>query len=364
MQITKKVETALTNRILSGVYRRGEKIPSIRELSRELDASYVIVFRAIRNMRDKGLLESKRGTGIFVTGRSQRTNRAEARDIAFIFADPVENPREEYQLEIYTYAQTFLRERGYVDLALRFDENRLPRPENIAGAIVSHKSPLLPWFRKNGVPVVYCSSLNPDNAFSSVSPDFYRGSYDITEYLISEGHRKIGLLSVGDSENQGSFISRCQGYTDAMSDHGLKSYPPLPWHVGVPSSREKLERMIYDKEAPSALFVTNDVMGVEVISTLQKMGLKIPEDISVAGFEDMRCSQRSHPSLTTVSYDKRQLALETVSLLDALISGKESGIVERRIPMKIVIRDSVRKINSFPLSHTSLTTEKELLYEN
>ena len=344
MSVTQNVEAVLTDRVLSGKYRDGEKIPSIRELSCELNASYVIVFRAIQNMKRKQYLESRGRTGIFVRRNAECKFRSDAREVAVVFADPARNPREEYQLEVYTHLQSLLRERGYLDLALRFDETSLRCACNPAGAIVFHQSPLLPWFRKNRIPVVYCSSISADEPFSSVSPDFYQGSYAVTEYLIACGHKRIGLVSAADPANRGSFTMRAKGYADAMADHSLESLDELSWSVESTAAKKQLERMFLGKQPPTALFVTNDVMGIEVLHFLQKRGIRIPEDVSIAGLEDMRCSRFSNPPLTTASYDKRVLAEETVVLLESLISGRESGPLNRRIPMSLALRGSVQTI--------------------
>lgn len=341
MLVTQRVMNTLRERIVSGNYRDGEQLPPLRELSEELNSSYVMVSRAIRALKAEGLLETYPGRGTFISSAaSQKALPGGGRRIAFIFADPAENPREEYQLELFTHIQQLLRDAGYLDLALSCDESELEEPEMTAGAIIIHRSRLLPKFREKKIPVVYCSSNAAESYFSGVSPDFYAGSYLVTRHLIEAGHRKIGVVLTAEDDNRASFIMRHQGYLDAMSDAGLSPVPPVRWHAK--QSTAGLKELLISPGRPTALFVANDHMAVEVMEFCRELGIGIPSGLSICGLENMRSSQSSIPPLTTAGYNLKTLAAEAVSLLFALIDGREQGAIHKKIPMTLESRNTVR----------------------
>lgn len=102
--------------------------------------------------------------------------------------------------------------------------------------------------------------------------------------------------------------------------------------------------ILKDSSRPSSLFVANDHMAEEIMRMAVSAGLRVPEDLSIAGLENMNSSQYTTPPLTTAGYDRKQLAQTTVRLLTDVINGKEHGIISKKIPMQLIIRDSVKRI--------------------
>ncbi len=343
MRVTQRMATVLRERIASGKYRGGDQLPPLRELSEELGGSYVMVSRAIRELKEEGLVEASPGRGTFVTDRAARMILpGGGRRIGFVFADPVDNPREEYQMDLFVHIQQRLRGAGYVDSALRHDTQALDEPESMAGAILIHRSKLLPRFREWGIPVVCCSSTGEEGFLSGVSPDFYNGSYLATRRLIAAGHRRIGVVLTAEEDNRASFVPRHQGYLDAMGDAGLSALDPVHWHARFATA--ELQELLKKAERPTALFVSNDHMAVEIIDFCHTLGISVPGEISICGLENMHSGQLSNPPLTTVGYDRESLADEVVSLLFALIDGREKGVVQKKIPMNLVERNSIASI--------------------
>ena len=337
MILTKKIEQALSERITGGYYSDGEKLPSLRELSDEFNASYVIVSRAVQALKAEGLVATCPGRGTFAVRSRSPLHYFQSRRICFVFADPQSNPREEYQLELYSIMQKLIRERGFIDVALQCSDARIDEPETLAGAIIVHRSELLPLLRAHGVPVVGCSGAG-ELPYSSVVPDFYRGSYDMTRYLAGLNHRKIIFVMPSESDNAGSFGMRLQGNRDAMADCGLPALPPVQWHSMT--HRSEIRALLESPERPDALFVANDVMAIEIMQLAEMLRLSVPDDISIAGLENMHRSTLSTPQLTTAGYDKRLLAEECVKLLFEHIDNRNVGVTARKVPMELIVRGS------------------------
>lgn len=343
MLMTEKVETALTDRIISGTYAAGCKLPSIRRLSEEMSASYVTVSRAVDMLKRKGLVVTQAGRGTFVADRSPEPGRTGVREICYVFADPDDNPQGEYQLELYSEIQQLVRRAGFMDRALLPDEAYLRCNDTIAGVIVANRPPFIRTLQEQGIPVVHCSSIPAESSLSSVCPDFYHGSYEVTRHLLGQGHRQVRFVSAADDANRNSFIARGQGYHDAMLDGGLTPSEPVYWHHRT--APDALRRLLLSRtERPTALFVANDMMAVEILQLAAELKIAVPEELSVAGLENMRCSRLAAPPLTTAGYDKKILAAETVRLLLEMIGGRETNSVRKQIPMQLITRDSVKRI--------------------
>ena len=161
-----------------------------------------------------------------------------------------------------------------------------------------------------------------------------RGTVEIP----AQNHRKIVFVMPAESDNAGSFGMRLQGYRDAMADCGLAAQPPVQWHSVT--HRSEIRSLLESGERPDALFVANDVMAIEIMQLAEMLHLSVPDDVSIAGLENMHRSTLSTPQLTTVGYDKRLLAEECVRLLFEHIDNRNVGVTTRKVPMELIVRGS------------------------
>ncbi|MBO5307354.1 MAG: GntR family transcriptional regulator [Lentisphaeria bacterium] len=337
MNVTQRIEKIIGERIQNGIYRNGEKLPSLRQLTRELGASYVMVFRAMNNLTQRNLVISRPGAGYWVQLDDPVPFIPSDRLVYFVFSNPENNPPNEYLVELYSYIQADLRRRGYWDQAVKYDDKDVYNSPLPAGVILTDNSPLCSYFAQKGVPFVFCSNEPTESHFSSIHPDYYSGSFRITEHLIRKGVKDIVFVNCYLQDNRNSFVAREKGYRDAMLRNNLPIPASYSWHVT--QAAEPLKECLLTNP-PEALFVANDVMAVEIMQMAQSLGLKVPQDILIAGLEDMLCGRISNPTLTSAMYDKRELASAATQILIDQITGKENGITKKEIAMKLVIRQS------------------------
>jgi len=342
------IESALSRKILAGDYPAGERLPSIRTLARELDASYVTVQKAVKSLEGKGLIRTELGKGSFITklGVRRSIHAMGAKELLYIFADPLVNVPDEYELELYHEFQSLARGKGYLDRMLLPGEleEALDADTAISGAVVTDFNPFASRLRTRGIPFVYCTSIPVSSSDPSVNPDFHMGAKLATLHLRELGHDDIRFVSIPEDNPEqmvNTFVVRYDGYADAMDSSGLEAKPPMKWHRLNASS--ELRAALKSKKRPSAILVANDVMAVEIMQMAIEIGLRVPEDLSIAGLEDMRCSRQSTPQLTTAGYDKKTLAGETVGLLMEIIEGGKPSSIRRRVPMRLVLRGSTAK---------------------
>jgi LacI family transcriptional regulator len=168
--------------------------------------------------------------------------------------------------------------------------------------------------------------------------DDHKAAYDMTSYLIGLGHRRIGFIK-GPSDH-GDANARFDGYRTAMADAGLPIIEELCVQglFTYQSGLEAGERLLSLKKRPTAIFAGNDDMAAAVLATSQRFNLKIPQQLSVAGFDDSLVAQIVWPRLTTCRQPIEEMAKTAVSIL--IQRPSEDGVFERLLDHELVVRES------------------------
>lgn len=219
---------------------------------------------------------------------------------------------------------------------------------NIEGGIIVGFDPreCLAFTEKVGKPVVFIDC--GEGAYDNIGIEDYEGGKLITEFVLKQGHRKIAFLC--DRKNPvSSTLDRFQGYCDALKSYGIeyqnKDYYYLPDDKNM--RREMLREFAgrIRKEGYTAAFVVSDYLANEVITVLSAEGLRVPDDISVTGFDDNMYARLSVPPLTTVRQSVYEKGKQAVKLLMQRIMGEEVLVNSFRLPVELIVRDSVKNIN-------------------
>lgn len=173
--------------------------------------------------------------------------------------------------------------------------------------------------------------------------DNVTASRQMTELLIEEGHRRIAVLGIMESATA---RQRLQGYVEAMDRAGLPRRPELciatdNWN---PAGGAAAMRSFLDQhEPPEALFCFTDAMAIGALNVLWAAGHRVPDDVSVVGYDDVIDATYTVPALTTVRFDKRDLALAALDLLTARIADQDGPVTSAEVPTTIVRRASTRR---------------------
>jgi LacI family transcriptional regulator len=196
-------------------------------------------------------------------------------------------------------------------------------------------------------PSVLLDCFVADHSLPSVIPDEVTGGRRATEYLLSKGHRRIGMLNFSDPIP--AMFGRFEGYRQALSNYGI----PFDEDLVLYSDNARAEggysaaRKIFQLEnPPSALFCFNDRMAMGAYGAVQKLGLSIPEDIAVVGFDNQQLiAAELFPGLTTMAlphYEMGQWAVQhLLELINYPEKQKESDPPQKMFQCPIIIRDSV-----------------------
>ncbi len=190
-----------------------------------------------------------------------------------------------------------------------------------------------------GVPLVVVAS-EPTPGLHRVAMDQYTGARVATEHLISLGHREIRHVA-GPADSMDA-AERRRGWTDAMRDHGLDVHEPI---VGdwLAASGNAAGDVLLDEGIATAVFVGNDQMSLGVLHAAHEAGVRVPDDLSVIGFDDIPEAAYFSPALTTMRQDFELLGRDIVAtVLDALRDEPTAADRPARVP-ELVVRSSTAR---------------------
>lgn len=171
-----------------------------------------------------------------------------------------------------------------------------------------------------------------------------QGVYEGTSYLFSLGHRRIGFIT--GNMAMGSARSRLLGYRQALSDHGLAEDPALvvEGDYQQPAGHAGALALLALPNPPSAIFASNDVMAFGAMDAIRNVGLRIPQDVSVLGFDDVPQAAGVSPALTTVHQPLHEMGRQAVQMLLACIDDPGRPFEYRELATKLVPRNSCQPI--------------------
>ena len=174
----------------------------------------------------------------------------------------------------------------------------------------------------------------------SIRIDNRAAAKTMVNYLISLGHRRIGVIS-GLKDNPHA-IDRLEGYKEALAEAGIPFEKDLiaEGDFTMWSGLNAAFQFCNMKERPTAIFSMNDEMAIGAMQTLKNQGIRIPEDMSVTGFDDIAYSKYSDPSLTTISQPAEEMGKMAMDMLLKVIEGEPLSQRECVLPTEFIIRKS------------------------
>lgn len=193
---------------------------------------------------------------------------------------------------------------------------------------------------EDGLPIVVINRTLEHPKVSYVSTDMEKGGYLATMHLLRLGHSKIAFIN-GPKHSEVS-QRRLEGYKKALKEAGVNYNSDLiSFNVPVSESGYKEAiKLLCTGEAPTAIFTYNDVMAFGVIRAAKELGIKIPEELSVVGFDDIFFSSFTDPPLTTIRQLKEELGRMAVELLFKLMEGERESLL---IEPELIIRNTTSR---------------------
>lgn len=360
----RQVYEKLKRQIFAGELQADEPIPNQVALSELFQVSEVTIKRALQELVDEGLIIRYRKKGTFID--AQRLKEALAVEVGVdsggggvrevqemrerVFrhqADsrPLPTTDEPFNLDtIYLVHSTYMRMlehafmvemmQGIVEEADRYgiaflicsiDEAlRLPNRPTAGYLMLSSPADVraMELWQQEGRHIVNVHMSYPHLSIPYIIVDNYTGGYLATQHLLALEHRRIGIIlpedEVGDVNQEFSF--RLQGYMLALSQYRVDRDPELIAKVtrldnGEDIGYEACQRLLACSNPPTAIFATTDYMAIGAIRAIQERGLRVPEDISVIGYDNVAVGSYMAPRLTTVHQHSRLLGKRAVEML-------------------------------------------------
>ncbi|MFB9468043.1 LacI family DNA-binding transcriptional regulator [Nonomuraea salmonea] len=192
-----------------------------------------------------------------------------------------------------------------------------------------------------GTPVVAVDPHSGRETVPTVDADNLQGGRLATEHLIALGHRRIGFLGRPPRDLESGPL-REEGYRSALAEAGLPPDPALIRVAGYDETdaRNTVRELLTLPDPPTAIFAANDVSAISTIEVATSMGLRVPDDLSVIGFDNVPESMMSDPPLTTVEQPIQQMGLIAVEMLLDLLAGRDPAQRHVRLPTRLVPRSS------------------------
>lgn len=168
----------------------------------------------------------------------------------------------------------------------------------------------------------------------------WQGAYTATEYLISLGHRRIGFIT--GSMDLGCAEDRLKGYRSALRTCHLPDAPELVYEGTFfqPDGYVGACALLDLKDPPTAILASNDVMAMGVMDAVRNRGLRVPDDISVVGFDNIPQSAMVYPPLTTVQQPLEQMGRVAAQMLINILNNVEKDASRIELPTELIIRSS------------------------
>lgn len=341
----------LESQIDDGLLKPSDPLPSYRELAAEYNVSIVTINQVMRQLDTRGRIIRRRGKGIYVAPPTKRNSQTH--NLGLIVPD-IANP---YFASLAKYIQQDFLTHNYAVLTLSsggdlVNLNRCLRQlinRKVDGLLLipldihrTEQEEALWKLKVNRIPFVYI-----DDEFSRVPSDYVildveQGVRSVAKHLISLGHKRIGCISAQPyieitSIKIRTFAVYLKEHKVGIEERNIivseKRHDEGGFEAGL--------QLLGQPERPTAVFATNDIIAVGVIRAARKLGLRVPEDVSVAGFDDIQIAQMFDPPITTVSQPAESIAHTATDILLRRIHDELPAEFQKVVfPLNLVVRES------------------------
>ncbi len=343
--------------------------PTIKDVAERSNVSLKTVSRVINNetaVREKTRQKVLRAVEELnyqpdLSARSLRSSKSYALGVAY------DNPNPYYIISVQNGMLSVCRETGYglqihpcnsASPNLAEELVDLVRHSRLAGLVLappmSERMELIKYLAANDIKFVRILSAaeDPDDGFPCVFVDDRDAAYDITRHLIQLGHQRIGFLWGGPSHR--SSPERYKGYESALKDYGIPIDKKLivPGDYSFEDGFRGARKLFALKDPPTAIFGSNDEIAAGVLAAAKSTGIDVPNDLSIAGFEDSPFSKQSWPALTTAKQATEEIARHATLLLISELARAEDGSLDapaaknKGFSPQLVIRGSTARPRS------------------
>lgn len=338
--------------IRSGAWPPGTRLPSELSLAEEYRISRGTVRQAMQVLTNEGLVDRAQGKGTFVAPGAPGLARAD--DDHLLLGAVLPYKHDLLTLDILAGVEQAARAAGYHVVFTPGGEQPLDpqevaqlRAKGVGGLVIFPPSntaydETIARLQAEGVPLVLVDRYLPDLETDYVVADNFDGGYRATQHLIHGGHERIGFLTPSGLQTT-SVRDRFRGYRRALADHDLAYDERLfLWYTELMQPDPGLQTLrayLRASDRPSAIFAVTDLLAIRVLAAAQREGLRVPEDLALVGYDDIRAAEFGVP-LTTIAQPRVAIGQRAGEILLARLHGQRTEPAQVVLPVELVVRQS------------------------
>jgi len=352
IQIAEKIQ----DEIESGIWKEGEPIPTVRALAEKYSVSPQTANKATTHLAGIGILTSRQGSGSIVTASRPRKASAaipmlidKARS-AYLRG---ENPAMGYHgKELYLAYLHAMEEEDRTPKLLVYNKNETEIPPAMKEDILAARGLLvqgtlpecyLRFIREKDIPAVLINREIAGNGTGRIGSVLMSGQglEQMAAYIASLGHQKILYGFSTEFEMTDVYQNRLDFFRQCLSQSGRGIQPEIrefPFSPGSARDAQLLSGFV--SEGFKAVVCFNDITALRIYDLVHQSGIRIPEEISVCGYDDMFMAGMAAPPLTTVRVNRNQLLEDSINLLKELMTGPSPSFPVKYSDTDLIIRRS------------------------
>ncbi len=333
-----EIYSELLEQLQSPVFKVGDEIPSASKLAEKFSVSRPTVHKALRQLQDDGVIESRVGSGSFLVKKPVNENEVPLFGLIFplirmegFFGNIVESIAEHSKTFNFRLLVGGAVPQGSIDLgslehmADSYIEQNVDgvflAPVELAQDSAERNAIILKKLSDAGIPVVVIDSATegfPENlSHDVVSIDNYRAGYTLADYMLQDGSKRIDFCTMPHSGRTVNL--RWKGIQSALLDHGIQA--DMDWYHVVTEEDELGTKL--KENGSSNIICSNDYVAARVQRILQQNKFSIPEDFRIAGFDGSKIAQEVYPSLTTIVQPCEEIAIIAIQTMLARLQFKD-----------------------------------------
>ncbi len=333
--------------ISAGRYRSGDKLPSERLFCDLYNISRTTARRALEDLEQNGIIVRRPPKGAFVSSNAMKAIRdmqssKSALSITFLMpSSEINNPLLRI---IFQTCRNYLP--GEIQISAVFYDPGLPfsLKGKDADIVIAHGLPVdekLLRLRDEVASLVLFNTIHED--FNYISVDNYNGGRLMAEYIVGQGHKVLGCIGPGGPEPESDFEQRFLGIKNYCDESGVKlqkAQLSLENYFNLSAScHQALDGLMRRQPKMSAILGLYDLVALHICESLNFRGIKVPDDMSVMGFDDMFYSQYTVPPLVTVKYPAEAVGIKLAEYIQGFSAGTTKDIHEQLLPVLIERHD-------------------------
>ena len=336
--------------IASGIYSPDSQLPTEKTLSREFDVSVVTIRSTFKKLENEGRIYRLRGKGTFVSPAQKKQ-----KVLIVVLSMPAQGHNSLQSLMAGAFMRT-QEEHGQLQLIpneqlKKTIETVKNNPTLQAGVIFLRDDNMtadsIKLVEDAGMPLIVEGRTVQGSSYQDI--DNYDAMKKVTEHLLALGHRRFGLLML-DSIYHNHFSERHRAVIETLKEQGIDFDGSLQFtapddtpDAGLYTMTEKFFKV---KKPPTAIISVTDRVAVEIILWLNHHHYKVPEQVSVTGFDDSDFAKYADPSLTTVRQDYFSLGYTAADSVFQMMNNYINRKIQRKVKLELIVRKSTGPVIS------------------